>query len=816
MTINTNELRDRALQEQIQASVKLEWAEKLLAAADDLDAARAALEIASIDLVEARLQTTNALSAAAALQTQVNVLTDEVVDLTAEVQRLNDLLAPPPVVSYHLAAGAPSVDEGGQVTFTLTTQGVAAGASVPYALSGVSPDDVNGSMSGVFVIDAAGVATAVVRLKADATTEGLESLTLTIPGDVGPVSVLVQDTSKTPAPPPVEPPPVHPPLPLDAAVRYRYQHRRLLQPQTIFQPKIAGGLPYTDGMHNGATAVFVDSKIGWAWEKKGGDWVDLDGVRHGAKAWSAVDISTEGEHSTDVTSLVNAEGWLAMILRANSQRKIAGKASATPPRIEIVLADGTLKTLPCWYSGSIDGSSTVPNPSAVLQQMPAILEFDKPDAPVLSAKLFLTSSGLAAAPGNKARIDLFKVAPLINTDELTQGLAAAYPMDEGIERHPAVFGAQVYKDGTTIDQFVSKWRGNIDDERNFDPALYGTGPEDRTKLPWVDQGMWISAGPDWTLVNSSYRGEGFVPFADGFGALRIHMAPAQPIDQATGVRSLIHNGGQYGYDGTGAAGAKIYLPADKFGLQRRMFVRTNVRLARGDGFVDGVDGRLQVYAAAGQAKWTDGGGKTLPMPIHNRTTGGFSGSAGGGAGWQARVAWMHNDAQLGGPDEEGWVLGAHLFDFQGQNPPGHSYANTTPDKAAFGQRGGLGGILYYDRWYSFEAEILLNSVDQPAVLADGTPHFKNGMRQYWTPDGAWRVWIDGRLAFESTGLVFRSLPTLNPGFRAGYCRPCRELGAEGIMFNWFHGGVTQNAQPRTMFLSSVVWAEERIGPTVGY
>lgn len=774
-------------------------------------AASLAFEQTARATVEQALRDANA--ALGTMQAELAAAHDEI----ARLQALLDA-ASPPVMAFHLEASAATVDEGGVVTFNLTTQNVPTGTVVPYALSGVTPEDLDGSpMTGEFTVDANGQAFVSVRIKADATTEGLETLVLTVKGDVGPVSVLVQDTSKTPPPPPppVEPPVVHPPLPLDAAVRYRYQHHRFLQPQSIWMPKIPNGVAYTDGMHNGATAVFIDSKIGWAWDKKGGDWVDAAGVRYGTKAWAALDISTEGEHSTDVTALVNAPGWLAMILRANSQRRIAGKASQTPPRIEAVLEDGTLQTLPCWYSGSIDGSSTVPNPSALLQQLPAILEFDKPTGPVRSAKLFLTSSGLAAAPGNVARIDFFKVDPPINKDEPTQGLAAAYPMDDGITSHPAVFGAHIYKDGSTLDQFVSNFVGNIDDERQFDPNLYGMGPEDRTKLPHRDLGKWVGAGPAWSLVDSAYRGEGFVPFADGYGALRIFMAPANPIDQPTGVRGPIHNGGQYGYDGTGAAGAKIYLPADRFGLQRRMFVRTNVRLARGDGFVDGEAGRLQVYAAAGQAKWVDHGGKTLPMPIHNRTTGGFSGSAGGGAGWQARVAWMHNDAMLGGPDEEGWALGAHLFDFQSANPPGHSYANDTPDKAAFGQRGGLGGILYYDRWYSFEAEILLNSVDQPAVLADGTPHFKFGVRQYWTPDGAWRVWIDGRLAFERTGLVFRSLPVANPGFRAGYCRPCRELGAEGIMLNWFHGGVTQNAQPRVMFLSSVVWAEERIGPTVG-
>lgn len=595
---------------------------------------------------------------------------------------------------------------------------------------------------------------------------------------------------------------------------YRYQQPRLFQPAPADYPsRLPGGLPYSEGRHYGPTAVFVDSMTGWTWDKKGGDWVDLTGARYGSKPWASMDISKEGEHAVDVTALVNAPGWLAMMIKCpRSQRRVAGQLSATPPRIKVTYEDNSTAVLSCWISAAIDGSSTVPSPRNPVVVMPAVLEFDKPSRKVKRAELFLTSIGLASSAGGPPMVEVFKLDPPINRDAVTSGLSAAYPLDAGIDQHPAVFGAHRYEDGSSYEDFVSSLVVNIDDERNFDPALYGTGPQNKSLLPHKDLGKWISAGPDWKLVGSGYRDERFEPFAPGLGAMRIRMAPAVIVDRVTGVSKLIHDGQTTGYDGTGAAGAKIYLPAERFGLQRRMFVRTGIRLARGEGFVEGQAGRRQVYAQGAQTKWTDDAGKCMPMPIHNRTTGGFSGSAGGGAGWQARCSWAHNDSNMGGPDENGWTLGAHMFDFQGQNPPGHNYANDTREKTQFGQRGGLGSTMYYDRWYDFEAEILLNSVDQPAVLADGTPHFKNGQRQYWKADGAWRIWIDGRLAFERTGLVFRSLPVVNPGFRAGYCRPCRELGAEGIMLNWFHGGVTQNVRPRTMFLSGLVWASERIGP----
>lgn len=619
------------------------------------------------------------------------------------------------------------------------------------------------------------------------------------------------EPAPTPPPAPVPPPAPAPPA---AGGRYRYQQPRLFQPQPEPYPsRLPGGQPYTDLQHYGPTAVFIDGMAGWAWDKKGGDWIDATGARYGAKPWARLNITTEGEQRTDVTALVNADGWLAIYLRANSQRSLAGPVSGTPPRIDVVFEDDTTGVLACWVHAPIDGSSTYPHMRDHAVRMPAVMEFDRPARKVKSATLVATSIGTAAAPTSGAFVDIFKLDPSINRDEPTTGLAAAYPLDVGIDQHPGVFGAHRYEDGSAYEDFVSPLVVNIDDERNFDPALFGRGPVNTALLPHKDLGKWINAGPDWKLIGSDNTEDGFEPFAPGLGAMRIRMAPAIVQDRVTGIKSLIHDGQTIGYDGTGAAGAKIYLPAERFGLQRRMFVRTGIRLARGDGFVDGPAGRRHVYAQGTQSKWTDDAGKCMVMPIHNCTTGGFSGSAGGGMGWQARCSWAYNDSMLGGPDENGWTLGAHTFDFAGQQPPGHNYSNLdTRDKTQFGQRGGLGSTMYFDRWYDFEAEILLNSVDQPAVLANGEPHFKDGQRQYWTPDGAWRVWIDGRLAFERTGMVFRSLPVANPGFRAGYSRPCRELGAVGIMLNWFHGGVTQNARPRTMFLSGLVWAEERIGP----
>jgi hypothetical protein len=118
-------------------------------------------------------------------------------------------------------------------------------------------------------------------------------------------------------------------------------------------------------------------------------------------------------------------------------------------------------------------------------------------------------------------------------------------------------------------------------------------------------------------------------------------------------------------------------------------------------------------------------------------------------------------------------------------------------------------VLYADRWYCIEEEIKLNSVDQPAIV-NGQPHLINGVQQYWTADGEVRCWIDGRLAYESTGMVMRSLPlvTQPPGYLPGI----RELGVAQVWFNWFHGGLTKNSVDRVLFISGLAYGDAYIGP----
>ena len=97
-----------------------------------------------------------------------------------------------------------SADEGSVVTLTLETTGVDTGTPVPFTIHGsnITLEDfvgLNSLGAGEFVIDSNGDATFSLEIKADSTTEGPETFTVTL--DDHPdifVDVTINDTSQTP------------------------------------------------------------------------------------------------------------------------------------------------------------------------------------------------------------------------------------------------------------------------------------------------------------------------------------------------------------------------------------------------------------------------------------------------------------------------------------------------------------------------------------------------------------------------------------------------------------------------------------------
>ena len=107
-----------------------------------------------------------------------------------------------PVQSIALTPAAASVNEGATIAFNLSTQNVANGTVYTYQITGVAPSDVvGGTLSGTVTVNS-GVGVISVPLAADSTTEGAETLTVTLIGTGLPTaptaSVTVNDTSLTP------------------------------------------------------------------------------------------------------------------------------------------------------------------------------------------------------------------------------------------------------------------------------------------------------------------------------------------------------------------------------------------------------------------------------------------------------------------------------------------------------------------------------------------------------------------------------------------------------------------------------------------
>ena len=105
-----------------------------------------------------------------------------------------DAVAPGAVATYSLSSNAASVNEGGSVTVTLTTTNVTNGTSVGYTVSGIEAGDISESLTGNFIVTG-NTATATFNIIADATTEGAQTMLLSLIGVSETVSITINDTS---------------------------------------------------------------------------------------------------------------------------------------------------------------------------------------------------------------------------------------------------------------------------------------------------------------------------------------------------------------------------------------------------------------------------------------------------------------------------------------------------------------------------------------------------------------------------------------------------------------------------------------------
>ena len=102
--------------------------------------------------------------------------------------------------SYSLTRSVSSANEGASVIITLTAPSVPNGTNVPYTVTGINGADLSsGSLTGNFTVNS-GTATQTFTFSNDQLTESNETMVLALNNGTASISVLVLDTSKSPAP----------------------------------------------------------------------------------------------------------------------------------------------------------------------------------------------------------------------------------------------------------------------------------------------------------------------------------------------------------------------------------------------------------------------------------------------------------------------------------------------------------------------------------------------------------------------------------------------------------------------------------------
>ena len=119
------------------------------------------------------------------VETMVMTSANQTVSVT-----INDTSTAPP--TYTLSRAQDNVNEGGQIQFSMVTTNVSNGTLIPYVITGVTSDDINGeSLTGNFVINN-NQNHKIFTITADSNTEGVETMTLTSAGQTA--SVTINDT----------------------------------------------------------------------------------------------------------------------------------------------------------------------------------------------------------------------------------------------------------------------------------------------------------------------------------------------------------------------------------------------------------------------------------------------------------------------------------------------------------------------------------------------------------------------------------------------------------------------------------------------
>lgn len=557
------------------------------------------------------------------------------------------------------------------------------------------------------------------------------------------------------------------------AGKYRYEQPYLFQTAPVeFEPnRMTIGVSDAtrrDRRNTSPTSATVGGQ--WFWQQPRGDYIDGAGTRYGTAPALSIPINSGNEFTytnQNCTAIVQqaqtGNRWLAMLWSTSGTaiRVVYGKNSAFPPSINVTYTDLTTEVLDCRITAVNNTSSSYASFGAESYSFPIFIEFDRPAKTVQSATLtFRIKSQFS---GN-CNLQGFLLDPQRNAEPSVAGIAYTADLDAGLTSNTDVLILHRYVDGSSLNDFKydNPAIANYSVEASYDRAIWGRGAEELDKHPHVSYGKWIAlptatvtdpvtvsspSAVQVSLVDSSYAGQGFAALAPGMGALKVKMHAVLDRD------GLVQADGSWvGETGTGMA-PEIFLPAAEFGLCQDMYVRSYIRIGTPDGgpFVDSITDRYQVHQsgtamAPTEIDWVSKAGKCFIVPDHHcYPDGGFSATAGGTAGWQARMGWGVVDEVDGGPMEGGFGIDFHTFDIQnqpvGNYPQNYTYATNSWMQSL--SHGGM-GTLYAHKWYCFETRLRLNTVlpYYPGFLADGIQAH----------------WIDGRKIIQHDNIVFRQRP----------------------------------------------------------
>jgi hypothetical protein len=601
------------------------------------------------------------------------------------------------------------------------------------------------------------------------------------------------------------------PAPSPAPGAYRNAQPLLFQAADVAsRPSSLGGQAWVPDLdeQSGPSPKYVSVATGWPWNNNGGDWTDANLVSQGPTPWAQQPMNGTGAapYTFNVLALaqhVQTTGrWMALRLAASGAgaRQIAGRTAGVRNVITYGYSDGSSTTHDASCVANAGQSTFLPQTTADSFPLPAFLEFPRPDAAKTLTSASLVVRVTAHFSGTADGLVQLLTPPINAEPDTATGLGLAAQGGALDTALPAgVLVAHRFQDGAPESDFLLREpTANVFSESNYNPVIWGGAPNS-AKWPNTVAGKFlVPAGADGRPQNISIsssaqlQASGVTPLAPGFGALTTTI-PAGGVP----VGGAIDNNGSFGCD------AFLMLPEAAFGVQTETFWRYYVWI---EGPQDPLPAERREYLRVGVPVWEGMGGKFGIVPHHSNSYGGQRGNGGGGGGfgYLVRQLWRNSTPGAPGPDRDGWVFGQHLQDDwnNANNPPGHRYGYpgdsgqmSTSDERA-GRIGGLGGTLYAGRWYLVEGQMRTNT-----AASNGT----------WQPDGILRLWLDGRLVWAKTDMVFRTLPAHNPAYDPSKLRPARELGITGFRLNFFAGGQEPSSRALRVHHAFFAHGTARIG-----